>query len=195
MEQKDIDRIIEMAWEDRTAFEAIKTQFGLSEADARDVLQETLIMLMRQMPTFDYDPRRRFRNFLLTIVHRNALAIFRKRKRRPEISLDETSAQPRILRMADRSQADDANAEARWQETLFDDAWSRLQRSGKLQPRTIEIFTEYAIQGCDCEIVSKKHGVADNTVHQVRNRVIAMLKDEVRKLMAELEPGESGNSP
>lgn len=27
-----IDRIIEMAWEDRTPFEAIKAQFGLSEA-------------------------------------------------------------------------------------------------------------------------------------------------------------------
>ena len=27
----EIDRIIEMAWEDRTTFEAIKFQFGLSE--------------------------------------------------------------------------------------------------------------------------------------------------------------------
>ncbi len=33
MEQKDIDRMIEMAWEDRTPFEAIKMQFGFSEAD------------------------------------------------------------------------------------------------------------------------------------------------------------------
>ncbi len=40
MEQKDIDRIIEMAWEDRTPFEAIKIQFGFSEAD--------LIALMRR---------------------------------------------------------------------------------------------------------------------------------------------------
>lgn len=28
----DIDRIIEMAWEDRTTFDAIKQQFGLSES-------------------------------------------------------------------------------------------------------------------------------------------------------------------
>ena len=27
----DTDRIIEMAWEDRTPFEAIQTQFGLAE--------------------------------------------------------------------------------------------------------------------------------------------------------------------
>ena len=29
----DIDRIVEMAWEDRTPFEAITFQFGLSEAE------------------------------------------------------------------------------------------------------------------------------------------------------------------
>ena len=33
MEKIDIDRIIEMAWEDRTPFEAITFQFGLSEAE------------------------------------------------------------------------------------------------------------------------------------------------------------------
>jgi uncharacterized protein (TIGR03643 family) len=32
MERIDIDRVIEMAWEDRTPFEAITIQFGLSEA-------------------------------------------------------------------------------------------------------------------------------------------------------------------
>ena len=31
----DINRIIEMAWEDRTPFEAIKAQFGLSENDVK----------------------------------------------------------------------------------------------------------------------------------------------------------------
>ena len=35
-----IDRIIEMAWEDRTSFEAIEYQFGLSENE--------VIMLMRK---------------------------------------------------------------------------------------------------------------------------------------------------
>jgi uncharacterized protein (TIGR03643 family) len=31
LDSKTIDRIIEMAWEDRTTFEAIETQFGLKE--------------------------------------------------------------------------------------------------------------------------------------------------------------------
>ncbi len=42
MEQKDIDRIIEMAWEDRTPFEAIKTQFGFSEADVISLMRREL---------------------------------------------------------------------------------------------------------------------------------------------------------
>ncbi len=32
MTEQDLNRIIEMAWEDRTPFEAIQAQFGLSEA-------------------------------------------------------------------------------------------------------------------------------------------------------------------
>jgi uncharacterized protein (TIGR03643 family) len=36
----DISRVIEMAWEDRTPFEAIASQFGLRQAD--------VIVLMRQ---------------------------------------------------------------------------------------------------------------------------------------------------
>jgi len=40
LSNEDIDRIIEMAWEDRTPFDAIKMQFGLSEAQ--------VIALMRQ---------------------------------------------------------------------------------------------------------------------------------------------------
>ena len=32
LSQADISRIVEMAWEDRTPFEAIEAQFGLSES-------------------------------------------------------------------------------------------------------------------------------------------------------------------
>jgi uncharacterized protein (TIGR03643 family) len=42
MEQKDIDRIIEMAWEDRTPFEAIKIQFNFSEADVISLMRREL---------------------------------------------------------------------------------------------------------------------------------------------------------
>jgi len=42
MEEKDIDRIIEMAWEDRTPFEAIKIQFDCSEANVISLMRREL---------------------------------------------------------------------------------------------------------------------------------------------------------
>tara|TARA_B100001758_G_scaffold235373_1_gene235405 strand:+ start:306 stop:542 length:237 start_codon:yes stop_codon:yes gene_type:complete len=36
------DRIIEMAWEDRTPFEAIEYQFGLKENDIRQIMRTSL---------------------------------------------------------------------------------------------------------------------------------------------------------
>lgn len=38
----DIDRIIEMGWEDRTPFEAIETQFGLAEKDVIALMRREL---------------------------------------------------------------------------------------------------------------------------------------------------------
>jgi len=38
----DIERIIEMAWEDRTPFEAIKFQYNLSEQDTIEVMRKEM---------------------------------------------------------------------------------------------------------------------------------------------------------
>ena len=45
--EQDIDRIIEMAWEDRTPFEAIEAQFGLPEA-------AVIALMRRQMKTSSF---------------------------------------------------------------------------------------------------------------------------------------------
>lgn len=39
---EDISRIIEMAWEDRTPFEAIELQFGLKENDVHKIMRREL---------------------------------------------------------------------------------------------------------------------------------------------------------
>ena len=38
----DTDRIIEMAWEDRTPFDAIETQFGLKESAVKALMKQSL---------------------------------------------------------------------------------------------------------------------------------------------------------
>lgn len=42
MTERELDRIIEMAWEDRTTFDAIKLQFGLNE-------QEVITLMRKEM--------------------------------------------------------------------------------------------------------------------------------------------------
>ena len=42
LEERSLNRIIEMAWEDRTTFEAIEFQFGLSEKDVITLMREEL---------------------------------------------------------------------------------------------------------------------------------------------------------
>ncbi len=40
LDAADISRIIEMAWEDRTPFEAIENQFGLNESGVIDLMRQ-----------------------------------------------------------------------------------------------------------------------------------------------------------
>jgi uncharacterized protein (TIGR03643 family) len=42
LEAEEIDRVIEMAWEDRTPFDAIFAQFGLREADVKSLMKKEL---------------------------------------------------------------------------------------------------------------------------------------------------------
>ena len=37
--EEDLDRIIQMAWEDRTSFEAISYQFGVSESEVIKIMR------------------------------------------------------------------------------------------------------------------------------------------------------------
>ena len=39
---RDIDRIIQMSWEDRTPFDAIKTQFEISEKEIISIMRNNL---------------------------------------------------------------------------------------------------------------------------------------------------------
>lgn len=81
MEQHDIDRIIEMAWEDRTTFEAIKIQFDFSEAD--------VIALMRK------DLKRSSFNLWRKRVH-SGISQKNAEKRNPEINRFKCSRQLNI---------------------------------------------------------------------------------------------------
>lgn len=47
LKPEEIDRVIEMAWEDRTPFDVIQTQFGLSE-------QQTIALMREEMKSSSF---------------------------------------------------------------------------------------------------------------------------------------------
>jgi uncharacterized protein (TIGR03643 family) len=42
LQKEDLSRIVEMAWEDRTPFEAIELQFGLKENAVREIMRSEM---------------------------------------------------------------------------------------------------------------------------------------------------------
>ncbi len=42
LSQTDLDRIVEMAWEDRTPFDAITMQFGISEKETINIMRNEM---------------------------------------------------------------------------------------------------------------------------------------------------------
>lgn len=42
LNEQEIDRIVEMAWEDRTPFDAIKLQFNVSEKEVIEIMRQQM---------------------------------------------------------------------------------------------------------------------------------------------------------
>ena len=49
MKESDISRIIEMAWEDRTPFDAIFDAYGLSEREVKALMKSTKIFFVQTL--------------------------------------------------------------------------------------------------------------------------------------------------
>ncbi|AFY48378.1 TIGR03643 family protein [Nostoc sp. PCC 7524] len=68
LDSTTIDRIIEMAWEDRTPFDAIEIQFGLSEKEVinlmRREMKESSFRMWRERVTKRKTKHLRKRNFI-----------------------------------------------------------------------------------------------------------------------------------
>ena len=161
---------------------------GLDEASARDVLQETMILLMRKLPGFVYDPDRgRFRNWLLTLVAGKARDAMRRAARSRTISIHEPSSEDRPALeetlTSDSTWASDA-LEQSWMQALAEEALRRMQSDLSTRPETYAIFRSYAIDGKPVKEVAAEFGVQENAVYQIKNRLIKRLRDIVAELQA-----------
>lgn len=165
-------------------------KLGLNEQQSHEVLQDTMVALVRILPQFAYDRRRgKFRNFLLTIVHRKSLAVQRRARRDRTLSLDSTDpwgeGAVALLDMlaAPLSDAESVGAERRWRESLVETALANLRADPTVEPRTLAVFEAYVVARRPVADVAAEYGVKENAIYQIKNRLLRRVRAEVSRLI------------
>ena len=158
----------------------------LNDQQGLDILQETMIELMRVLPRFEYDRRRgKFRNFLITIVHRKILRSICRRERRGETSMEARSEDgvpyaELLAAPASGTEEIERRDELRWRSSVLETCLERLRLEPSIQPVTLDIFEAFAIQGRPARDVAERFDTNENNVFQVKSRVMARLRRDVQ---------------
>jgi RNA polymerase sigma-70 factor, ECF subfamily len=157
---------------------------GLDRNRAEDVLQETMMALLRLMPAFRYDRKEGlFRNYVLTIVRRKIKRAFEREQVRKEVSLSEIGTNFIIENMPDaNAPPPDQQLELLWLQSLSEEALCRVAKEVNREKRTLEIYDAYAVRGRPAEEVAREFGVAVNVVYQVKNRIETRQREELKRL-------------
>jgi RNA polymerase sigma factor (sigma-70 family) len=159
-------------------------QSGLNDAEAQEVVQETVITVAKNIEKLKYDPAiGSFKGWLLQITRWRIADQFRKRQpgnaKCPGASDDRLTAT--IDRVPDSRIVDlDAVWEAEWRENLFEAAVVRVKK--KVEPKQFQIFDCYIRKEWPAQKVAERLGVNVGQVYLARHRVGALLKKEIRAL-------------
>ncbi|MDD5599999.1 MAG: sigma-70 family RNA polymerase sigma factor [Victivallaceae bacterium] len=165
-------------------------RFGCSPAKADDVFQETMVCLLRQIPSFEYDPvKGSFRSYLKTIVKGRCYDLFRKESRYVAVgdSGDENEQLSSALDILSREHSelisiDDDNI---WLYSLVHQALRRVY--GKIDQQTYKSFCLYVLEGGSVGEVSRKLGnLRTGTIYQQKSRMLKMLEKEFLILLDEM---------
>jgi RNA polymerase sigma-70 factor (ECF subfamily) len=178
------------SWEDffNTYFGLIYSvalKAGLADVEAQDVVQETIIAVAKKMPGFEYDPAKgKFKGWLLQITRRRIIDQFRRRMPAAQHQSHADSDGPRtatIERIPDEAALNlEAVWDEEWRKNLMQVALARVKQ--KVSASQYQIFDCYVHKQWTVEQVTSTLGVTANQVYLAKNRVTALLKDEVERL-------------
>ena len=169
---------------------AVAIKAGLSESEARDVVQETVVAVAKQMRDGGYDrARSSFKNWLCLITRRRIVDHFRRRTD-PDVKLraaphvhDETSQTDTISRVPDPAGLElDAVWEEEWQKNLFDAGIERVKQ--QVAPKQFQIFDLSVLRALPVGEVARLLKVNAAQVYLARHRIGALIKREVKRLEA-----------
>jgi RNA polymerase sigma factor (sigma-70 family) len=157
---------------------------GLPDAEAQEVVQETIITVAKNIDRLKYDPAiGSFKGWLLQITRWRIADQFRKREpegaKRPHLQDDRFTAT--IERVPDSRIVDlDAVWETEWKDNLLEAAIARVKR--KIDPKQFQIFDCYVRKEWPAQKVAERLRVSVGQVYLARHRVAALLKKEIKAL-------------
>ena len=160
---------------------------GLSDGEAQDVVQETMVHVARHMPCFLYDPAQgSFKAWLLNLTRWRIIDQARKRPKlpAPEATAARDDRVPPLEELIDPASHDlDALWEAEWQNNLLNAAVANIKR--RVEPQTYQLFDFNVNKAWPAAKVAATFSVPVERVHLAKHRVTEMLRLEVERLERE----------
>jgi RNA polymerase sigma factor (sigma-70 family) len=180
---------------------SVATKAGLTDPEAQDVVQETIISVANKIGTFRYDPKVcSFKTWMLRLTRWRILDRIRRREREasglgyrvhlghgqsPAAQDDATDCTGTLECLPDPAGIDlDKIWDEEWRQTTFAAAVEAIRR--RIKPEQFQIFHLYAIQRMPVKQVARLVGVSVASVYLAKHRVEALIRKEVRKLESEI---------
>ena len=169
---------------------SVALKSGLSDAEAQDVVQDTIVAVAKKMPEFHYDPALgSFKSWLLTITRRRIIDHLRKRQRqpqrherRPDATEGRTGTMDKIPDPAGDQFGDIWEEE--WKDNLYAAAVKRVKQ--QVEAKQFQMFDCYAVKGWPVEKVAGLLGVSVGAIYTAKSRITALIKEEVGRLEARM---------
>jgi RNA polymerase sigma-70 factor (ECF subfamily) len=156
----------------------------LADADAEDLVQDILLVVVRELRFFRHNQRTgAFRSWLRTIaVHRLRDALRGKRYR--PVATGDQQVLDRLVQLEDPA----SQLSAMWEREHDRHVLGRLLAliEPDFQPDTFEAFSRVMLQGNKPAAVAKEMGVSVNAVLLAKSRILARLRQEAAGLIGEI---------
>ena len=163
----------------------VAVKSGLTDAEAQDVVQETIIAIAKKMPDFKADPAAgSFKGLLLLITQRRIADQFRKRLPAGEASARPPGDSPRtatVDRIPDPASLNlDSTWNEEWEKTLFEAAQTKVKQ--QIDLKQFQIYDLYVVRQWPAKKVARTLGVNIAQVYLNKHRMLRLIKKEVNRL-------------
>jgi RNA polymerase sigma factor (sigma-70 family) len=166
---------------------------GLSESDAEEVVQETIISVARKIPDFQYDPAKgSFKQWLLLIARRRIQDQLRRHyrtRRSDDAAFEHLPNQETAPPQAPDAQFD-AVWEQEWRENILRSALERL--SQRVNPKHYQVFEHCVMQKLPAPAVARMLNLNAAQVYLAKHRMTLAVKRTMAEIEAEFDRASSG---